>query len=131
MDGEPSVKVDLDRIVNLADQMKRMNLNIEDRVPGLVRELKVMTENLRRDYSESRSVQTTIDETERLLEEVFNLSRSISNQLDQKEKSLRKVSAQYAEIEKNDLDVKENSQIHDNRLGDWVVEIRQKQCYPE
>lgn len=100
MDGEPSVKVDLDRIVNLADQMKRMNLKIEDRVPGLVRELKVMTENLRRDYSESRSVQTTIDETERLLEEVFNLSKSISNQLDQKEKSLRKVSAQYAEIEK-------------------------------
>lgn len=100
MDGEPSVKVDLDRIVNLADQMKRMNLNIEDRVPGLVRELKIMTESLRRDYSESRSVQTTIDETERLLEEVFNLSKSISNQLDQKEKSLRKVSAQYAEIEK-------------------------------
>ncbi len=100
MDGKPSVKVDLDRIVNLADQMKRMNLNIEDRVPGLVSELKIMTESLRSDYSESRSVQSTLDETERLLKEVFNLSRSISNQLHQKENSLRKVSAQYAEIEK-------------------------------
>ncbi|WP_410771298.1 hypothetical protein [Fontibacillus sp. BL9] len=91
-DGEPCVKVDLDRIENLADQLKRMNLNMEDGVSGLVRDLRDMIERVRRSYSEFNDVQSAINETERLLEEIFSSSRHVSEQLHLKETSLRNTS---------------------------------------
>ncbi|GGH10935.1 nucleotidyltransferase domain-containing protein [Paenibacillus segetis] len=92
-------QVDPSRILDLSESMKRLNRAIEDNEPGLYKEVSSILNETRYSYSEFSNVQSVIRNMDQLLAEIHDLSRSISDQLDQKTTTLRQTADTYAQVE--------------------------------
>ncbi|MGF7046955.1 peptidoglycan hydrolase-like protein with peptidoglycan-binding domain/prefoldin subunit 5 [Paenibacillus sp. DS2015] len=88
-------KVDTKQITELAGGMRRLDLVIED--AGMIRmnEISKLVSDTRDEYYSERSVQSAVEDVDRLIREIQALSRSLHEQLDQKQKTLDWVANEY------------------------------------
>lgn len=96
------MQVDPDRLDELARLLKRMNLNMEDSIPGLVDEVRRKIDEIRYNYPES-SVRSALYVVEEQLNDIFARSLSIYEHLNAKEKLLRDAANQYRETERKSV----------------------------
>ncbi|WP_435923417.1 hypothetical protein [Paenibacillus sp. DYY-L-2] len=96
------MQVDPDRLDELARLLKRMNMNMEDSIPGLVEEVRRKIDDIRYNYPES-SVRSALYVVEEQLNDIFARSLSIYERLNAKEKLLRDAANQYRETERKSV----------------------------
>lgn len=96
------MQVDPDRLDELARLLKRLNLNMEDSIPGLVEEVRRKIDEIRYNYPES-SVRSALYVVEEQLNDIFARSLSIYEHLNAKEKLLRDAANQYRETERKSV----------------------------
>ncbi|MBT2289526.1 hypothetical protein J7E73_10350 [Paenibacillus albidus] len=93
-------KVELNRLLELEQGMKRLNRTLEEQVAGMHRAISQQVGAAQSAYPESSDVRAPAQELERLLRETRELAASISSRLYQKETTLRWAVGQYQSTEK-------------------------------
>ena len=71
-------KVDPDRVLGLADGMKRLNRVIEEGVMGKCADVSRLVNETKNEYREFAYVRSAASEVDDLLQEIMKLARSIS-----------------------------------------------------
>ncbi|MBT2289190.1 hypothetical protein J7E73_08595 [Paenibacillus albidus] len=93
-------KVELDRLLELEQGMKRLNRTLEEQVAGMHKTVSEQVRSAQSAYPESSDVRSPAQDLERLLRETRDLAASISSRLYQKESTLRWAVGQYQSTEK-------------------------------
>lgn len=111
------LKVDLDRIQDLARIIRRIDLEMEDNITGLTRDLKKLLSDTSRVYPEA-NVQTQIRVVEQLLQNMNKRALAVHDRLDENQKTLTKAALAYKESEERAIKRIELAQKADwDRLG--------------
>ncbi len=88
-------KVDPDRILGLADGMKRLNRVIEEGVMEKCADVSRLVNETKNEYREFAYVRSAASEVDDLLQEIKKLARSISEELHKKEAALSWTAREY------------------------------------
>ncbi|GGG14106.1 hypothetical protein GCM10010912_68170 [Paenibacillus albidus] len=92
-------KVELDRLLDLEQGIKRLNRTLEEQVAGMQRAISQQVGAAQSAYPESSDVRAPAQDLERLLRETRDMAASISSRLYQKETTLRWAVGQYQSTE--------------------------------
>ncbi|GGG13310.1 hypothetical protein GCM10010912_67190 [Paenibacillus albidus] len=93
-------KVELNRLLELEQGMKRLNRTLEEQVTGMHKAVSEQVRSAQSAYPESSDIRSPAQDLERLLRETRDLAASISSRLYQKESTLRWAVGQYQSTEK-------------------------------
>jgi hypothetical protein len=93
------LQVDPNRILELSEELKRLNRIIEDNESGLNREMSRLLNDVRNVYPE-HYVQSVVRETERQLREIRELAMQINNRLHHQTVELRRAADLFADSER-------------------------------
>ncbi|GGF88128.1 hypothetical protein GCM10010912_36740 [Paenibacillus albidus] len=93
-------KVELNRLLELEQGVKRLNRTLEEQVTGMHKAVSEQVRSAQSAYPESSDVRSPAQELEQLLRETRDLAASISSRLYQKETTLRWAVGQYQSTEK-------------------------------